>query len=108
MRGAKMILRIAIASFTAAMAAYAKPVFSVSAASVDVYDFIEVTARVAPGPSNPFVGASLNGELRFSNQQPLLVTGFCDSPDGSVFRIRFLATKPGPYNFAVSFHSADQ
>jgi hypothetical protein len=46
-----------------------------SAASVDVYDFVEVTARVAPGPSNPFVGASLNGELRLSNQQPLSATG---------------------------------
>jgi hypothetical protein len=42
---------------------------------VDVYGFIEVTARVTPGPSNPFVGASLNGELHFRNQHPLSATG---------------------------------
>ncbi|MCL4195369.1 MAG: DUF4038 domain-containing protein, partial [Thermoguttaceae bacterium] len=35
------------------------------------------------------------------------VEGFCDSPDGSIYRIRFMPTRPGQYTYRVSFRRGD-
>ncbi len=38
---------------------------------------------------------------------PRRVDGFCDSDDGSVYRIRFMPTKPGSYSYTATFRSGD-
>jgi hypothetical protein len=78
--------------------------FSQSAASVPTYEFVEVTLAVAsPRPQNPFVDAEVRGQFQPTGGQPVEVDGFCDSADGSVYRIRFLPTVPGAYHYSVTW-----
>jgi hypothetical protein len=79
--------------------------FSQSAASVAAYDFVEVTLRLSgPAVDNPFTGAVVTAEFRESGSQSLIkVDGFCDSADGTLFRIRFMPAKPGDYTYTVKY-----
>jgi hypothetical protein len=88
-----------------AMCLHGVPQFTASADAVDVYDFVEVTVRTTPPPANPFVSADLTGEFQTEGSDPVRVEGFCDAPDGSVFRIRFMPARPGPYRYTVRFRS---
>jgi hypothetical protein len=82
--------------------------FSQSAESIEAYDYVEVTARIeSPDVVNPFVDATLNGSFGNAGEsKPVKVEGFCDSADGSVFRIRFMPSSPGAYSFAVEYVQA--
>src|SRR6266436_6186058 len=75
--------------------------FSQSSESVEAYDFVEVTINVArPNAKNPCTEVFVTGRfgLGQTNQvNRLAVDGFCDSADGSVFRIRFMPIEPGSY-----------
>lgn len=79
--------------------------FSQSAETVDAYDFVEVTAHVLPPHAqNPFVGASLKGWFETADgSRRWSVEGFCDSDDGSVFRIRFMPLAAGEYRYFVEY-----
>jgi hypothetical protein len=79
--------------------------FTQSAAEVGVYDFVEVTARVPAGAaSNPFTDSSIAGDFEAAGSaERIAVDGFCDSPDGTVYRIRFMPSKTGSYTFHVTF-----
>jgi hypothetical protein len=87
-----------------------KPVvFSQSAASVAVFDFVEITGNVAsPAVKNPFIEASLTGFFsQEGSSEGTSADGFCDSTDGSVFRIRFMPSKAGVYKFHVTLKTGD-
>lgn len=85
--------------FTATLAT-AKVTFEQSAIEIDAYDFVEVTLKVAgPTAKNPFRDAIVTGQFQRQESPPSNVEGFCDSPDGTVHRIRFMPTKPGPYSY---------
>src|SRR5215211_4950910 len=76
---------------------------SQSGKSVECYDTVEVVLRLdAPPAGNPFTDAECVGELQPPTGPPLRVYGFCDADDGSVFRIRFMPTQPGRYEFSAS------
>ncbi len=79
--------------------------FSQSATSVEAYDFVEITANVAgPDASNPFTGPTLAGSFGPAGAAARrAVTGFCASPDGSVFRIRLMPPAPGNYTYSVTY-----
>src|SRR6476659_2056394 len=79
--------------------------FSQPAASVEGYDFLEVTATVtAPDARNPFVEATLNGSFaKTGGSGRTDVEGFCDSADGSTFRIRFMPSSPGDYTYSIAY-----
>ncbi|HLY62573.1 MAG TPA: DUF4038 domain-containing protein [Terriglobia bacterium] len=83
--------------------------FTQSATTVDAYDFVEVTMKVdAPDAHNPFVDATVQGHFEKSGgADHVAVEGFCDSADGSLYRIRFMPSKPGDYSFAVTFRQGD-
>ncbi|HUE22549.1 MAG TPA: DUF4038 domain-containing protein [Bryobacteraceae bacterium] len=82
--------------------------FSQSATRVEQYDFVEVTAAVATfGAGNPFTGATLAGSFSKRGAAGIQVDGFCDAPDGSVFRIRFMPSAPGDYNYSVVYRQGD-
>lgn len=86
----------------------AKATFSASAAAVDIYDFVEVTIAVeGPAAANPFTEAAVEGEFRRDQGEAVRVAGFCDSQDGSVFRIRFMPTKPGLHRYSVVYRQGD-
>jgi uncharacterized protein DUF5060 len=77
--------------------------FSQPAASVEAYDFVEVTVNVAgPDARNPFIDATLTGAFgKAGGSAKTQVEGFCDSADGSVFRIRFMPSSPGDYTYTI-------
>lgn len=78
--------------------------FTPSASTVDVYDFVEVTIAVAnPSVANPFTEVMIEGEFGPPGRNPVKVEGFCDSLDGTVFRIRFMPTQPGPHRYTVAY-----
>src|SRR5262245_34658473 len=65
--------------------------FIQSTPSVDCFDFVEVTINVMDVPKgNPFTEAEVTGKFGREGGTTLGVDGFCDSEDGSVFRIRFM------------------
>jgi len=82
-----------------------KVAFSQSAATVEAYDFVEVTLNVtSPDAKNPFTDVTFEGQFgKAGESQRLHVDGFCDSADGSVFRIRFMPAVPGDYAYEVTY-----
>jgi len=79
--------------------------FGQSSPSVEAYDFVEVTANVAgPDVHNPFTDATLLGSFgKTGATERTNVEGFCDSADGSIFRIRFMPSKPGEYSYSIAY-----
>ncbi len=79
--------------------------FSQSAATVQAYDFVEVTASVSwPRAHNPFTDATLTGWFESADgRKRWPVEGFCDSENGSVFRIRFMPPVAGDYRYFVEY-----
>src|SRR5881397_2202976 len=79
--------------------------FAQSAKELDAYDFVEITAQVsAPHPLNPFTGGVIRGTFeRADSSQRAEVEGFCDAEDGSVYRVRFMPSKPGDYTYSVEY-----
>jgi hypothetical protein len=81
--------------------------FSQSEPSIEVFDFIEVSAQVeSPSVQNPFTEASLTGEFGpVGAVAGTVVEGFCDSTNGSLYGIRFMPSKAGEYAFHVTCKS---
>ncbi len=77
--------------------------FESGASQIEAQDFIEITVRSGPSASNPFVVFALTGTLQAPDGRAVAVDGFCDAPDGSIHRIRFLATRPGAYSYKLRF-----
>jgi hypothetical protein len=65
---------------------------------------VEITLNVkSPRPGNPFVDAAVEGWFASDDGRKVRVDGFCDSPDGSIFRIRFMPREPGEYRYSVTY-----
>jgi len=101
-------MRIAIIAVLACGAAMGTPsdvAFSQSTPAVEAWDFVEVAIRVkSPDVRNPFTDAAVTGSFgKAGASERLKVEGFCDSTDGSVFRIRFMPSTPGEYNYTVTY-----
>lgn len=79
--------------------------FRSSATQIEVQQFVEISVRSRPVNSNPFQGFALRGTLMTPDGKSLAVDGFCDSADGSLHKIRFLATQPGRYAYRLRFES---
>jgi Domain of unknown function (DUF5060)/Protein of unknown function (DUF4038) len=79
--------------------------FSVPPRTVEVFDIFELSASLSsPDAANPFTDASFEGDFYLSTAgKSWHVTGFCDAPDGSSFRIRFMPSNPGPYSFSIIY-----
>ena len=77
--------------------------FSQSAPWVEAYDFVEVVIAVAsPDARNPFTDVAVRGSFgKAGSPERFTIDGFCDSADGSTFRIRFMP--PGDYTCAVTY-----
>ena len=79
--------------------------FSQSSQTAEAYDFVEVTANVSwPHARNPFTDATLNGWFGLvDGNRRWQVGGFCDSEEGSLFRIRFMPPVAGKYEYSVTY-----
>ncbi len=83
----------------------AKVTFTPAASPVEVYDYVEIVVNIeAPDAPNPFTGATLTGAFGKAGEGARWnVDGFCDSPDGRVFRIRFMPPSEGSYTYSLSY-----
>jgi Protein of unknown function (DUF4038)/Domain of unknown function (DUF5060) len=99
------IISLTLAIAAALTAAPAAVAFTLSAPNVAAYEFVEVKVNVSrPDVGNPFTGASVTGWFETADgAKRWPVEGFCDSPDGSVYRIRFMPPKAGDYKYSVSY-----
>ena len=89
---------------TALAATPASVKFKQSASTVATFDFVEFTLQVEkPDAANPFTDVSVSAEIVPPGGTSAKVDGFCDSADGSVFRLRFMPTKAGKHRFAIHF-----
>jgi hypothetical protein len=79
--------------------------FSQASPAVEAYDFVEVAANVSwPHVRNPFSDATFKGWFEAADGRGRWpVEGFCDSEDGSVFRIRFMPSVAGDYRYFVEY-----
>ena len=78
--------------------------FSQSAQRVDAYDFLDITLNVTkPDARNPFTDVAVQGWFAPDGGRRANVDGFCDSSDGSVFRIRFMPTQTGRHDYSVTY-----
>jgi len=94
-----------LAAVPVAQAAPANITFSQSAEAIEAYDFVEITLNVAsPDAQNPFMDVTVEGQFgKTGSGQQLKVAGFCDSADGSVFRIRFMPATAGEYAYSIVY-----
>ncbi len=75
---------------------------------VKTYDFLEIVlANENPDLKNPFTDARIDGQFWSDKDKKINVEGFCDSSDGSIFKIRFMPKKAGSYNFEINYKQAD-
>jgi hypothetical protein len=78
--------------------------FSGAPGQVEVYDFAEFVVQVTdPDVENPFTEVSVQGVFQLDGHEPIHVDGFCDSKDGRVFRIRFMPTRAGRYEYTIQY-----
>src|SRR5690242_11966988 len=82
--------------------------FLQSAQSIDAYDFVEVSVQVTqPDVKNPFTDVSVRGTFGKRGSQRLSVEGFCDSADGTIFRVRFMPTTSGEYTYSIVYKQGE-
>lgn len=79
--------------------------FEQSASTVPVYDFFEIAVHVPlPRAANPFADAAVAGTfIKAGSAEKIDIEGFCDSADGSLYRIRFMPSSPGVYDYSVTY-----
>lgn len=101
----KLPLHLALLAFAVSASTAAPRVeFVASADNVACYDFVEIRLDVADSMAkNPFTDVAVAGTFGQPGETPLAVDGFCDSADGRVFRVRFMPTKPGTYDYSVTY-----
>jgi len=56
-----------------------------------------------PITENPFTDVVVSGVFTPTGGAAILVNGFADSEDGSLFRLRFTPVKSGPYDYAITY-----
>lgn len=91
-------------SFRYARLAFQTISFTQSVADLDTYGLIEITARVQTArASNPFTDSKIQATFETQGGKRWQVDGFCDSEDGSIFRVRFMPPVPGDYKYSVKY-----
>src|SRR5438445_2795335 len=79
--------------------------FSQSIETVEAYDYVEVTFNVdKPDARNPFLDVAVTASFsKTDGSERKTVEGFCDSGDGTVFRIRFMPASSGGYTWSATY-----
>lgn len=80
-----------------------RPTFTIVRSQVETHDFAEIILKLPPFKAgNPFTDVLLTATFVRDGRDTTQVVGFCDAPDGSLHRIRFMPTKPGTYQVKVT------
>jgi Protein of unknown function (DUF4038)/Domain of unknown function (DUF5060) len=92
--------------FSSSLAAAPRDIaWSVAPRTVKVFDIFEISASLSsPDAANPFTDVSFEGDFSIpAAGKSWHVSGFCDAPDGSSYRIRFMPAIPGTYSFSMVY-----
>ena len=75
-------------------------------ACFDASEFVIKVSAEGDAPfKNPFTDAELTATFEGPDGPSLKVAGFCDSEDGSNYRLRFCPHRVGIYDYDLSFHA---
>ncbi|HTT60521.1 MAG TPA: DUF5060 domain-containing protein [Bryobacteraceae bacterium] len=78
--------------------------FAQPPASTEAFDFVDLAIHVeGTDAANPFTDVAVRGWFEKPGGKRVDVDGFCDSSDGSLFRIRFMPSSAGDYNYSVAY-----
>ncbi|MCS7221525.1 MAG: DUF5060 domain-containing protein [Anaerolineae bacterium] len=78
-------------------------------ATVPRFDTIEWFLQAPPHcVANPFLDARLSGVIITPDGREIGITGFCDSEDGSLYRIRFMPGQEGDYRYRLHFQGTNK
>lgn len=77
--------------------------FTTNRPQIERFDYWEATLRLSrPLKGNPFTAVTLEGVVA-SDTATYPVIGFCDSQDGTVFRLRYMPRTVGPHTYRLTF-----
>lgn len=78
---------------------------AISPKRIEQYGVLEVAVHVeAPDVANPFTDARV--VVEFAGQdRTYSVQGFCDTEDGTLWRVRFCPTSPGDYQYTAQYRN---
>jgi Domain of unknown function (DUF5060) len=83
-----------------------RPSFTLNHSSVETFDYAVITVNMPPAKSaRPGEDVLITGMFISPTNDTSRVDGFCDSPDGSLHRIRFMPIKPGDYRFMIKSYA---
>ncbi|WP_080237362.1 DUF5060 domain-containing protein [Spirosoma rigui] len=80
-----------------------RPSFTLNHDRIETFDYAEITVRMPPVKSINDV--LITGLFIGPANDTTRIDGFCDSPDGSLHRIRFMPVKTGSYRFAIKSYA---
>lgn len=80
-----------------------RPSFTLNHDRVETFDYAEITVRMPPVKSINDV--LITGMFIGQANDTIRIDGFCDSPDGSLHRVRFMPVKAGPYRFTIKSYA---
>lgn len=103
-----LFYRLSVFALHASLTCAAAVRFTPASQSMETQEFVEVTAESEGTQANAFTSFFLRGTLQTPADEKLAIDGFCDAPDGSIHRIRFLAKQPGVYNYSLVFDNGKE
>lgn len=80
-----------------------RPSFTLNHDRIETSDYAEITVRMPPVKSVNDV--LITGLFIGPTNDTTRIDGFCDSPDGSLHRIRFRPVKTGSYRFTIKSYA---
>lgn len=89
-------------------AVFGKVTIEKNSSIVEKYDVIEfsiINSKV--NFENPFLEGSLVAEVKLPQGNSINIQGFCDSYDGSLFKIRYMPDHIGKYSVNIKFQNQD-
>ena len=97
---------VALLLFTPAFLFAQPPLFTLNHDRIETHNYAEITLRLPPFETkNPSADVLLTGMFISQTNDTTHVEGFCDAPDGSRHRIRFMPVKPGIYRFTIKSYT---
>lgn len=97
---------MALLLFTPTFLLAQRPLFTLNHDRIEMRGYAEITLHLPPVKSeNPCTDVLLTGLFVSQTNDTTRVNGFCDAPDGSMYRIRFTPAKPGTYRFIVKSYA---
>ncbi len=77
---------------------------------VEIFDFQEITIKTQNKnlSLNPFKDIQLVATFTNPDGKKIEIEGFCDSRDGQTYKLRFMPTKAGKYDYEVYLHTKQQ